>query len=150
MTTPDNPTSAVRGRLRASGDQGVTFVERFFDLVFVFALNQITKIVVEDLTWAGAAEAVVVFWMIWWAWTQFTWALNPADTTHGAVRLVTLLATAAGFLLAVIVLDLVAAGRADGDQQWDLHQRRAPACAYRGATLGSRRRRPGALARKGF
>lgn len=103
MTTPDNPTSAVRGRLRASGDQGVTFVELFFDLVFVFALTQITKIVVEDLTWAGAAEAVVVFWMIWWAWTQFTWALNPADTTHGAVRLVTLLATAAGFLLAVNV-----------------------------------------------
>ncbi|WP_296665786.1 low temperature requirement protein A [Demequina sp.] len=81
----------------------MTFVELFFDLVFVFAITQVTKVVVEDLTWGGASEALLVFWMIWWAWTQFTWALNPADTTHGMVRSVTLLATAAGFLMAVNV-----------------------------------------------
>jgi len=89
--------------LRAPADQQVTFVELFFDLVFVFAITQVTKVVVEDLTWGGAGEALLVFWMIWWAWTQFTWALNPADTTHGVVRVVTLLATAAGFLMAVNV-----------------------------------------------
>jgi low temperature requirement protein LtrA len=90
-------------RLRGPADQQVTFVELFFDLVFVFAITQVTKVVVEDLTWAGAGEALLVFWMIWWAWTQFTWALNPADTTHGVVRVVTLLATATGFLMAVNV-----------------------------------------------
>jgi low temperature requirement protein LtrA len=58
---------------------------------------------VDDLTWGGAGEALLIFWMIWWAWTQFTWALNPADTTHGVVRTLTLLATAAGFLMAVNV-----------------------------------------------
>lgn len=96
------PADAV-ARLRAPADQQVTFVELFFDLVFVFAITQVTKVLVEDLTWGGAGEALLVFWMIWWAWTQFTWALNPADTTHGAVRVVTLLATAAGFLMAVNV-----------------------------------------------
>jgi len=96
------PSDAV-ARLRAPADQQVTFVELFFDLVFVFAITQVTKVVVEDLTWGGAAEALLIFWMIWWAWTQFTWALNPADTTHGVVRLVTLLATAIGFLMAVNV-----------------------------------------------
>ena len=90
-------------RLRAPADQQVTFVELFFDLVFVFAITHVTKMVVEDLTWAGAGEALLVFWMIWWGWTQFTWALNPADTTHGVVRAVTLLATAVGFLMAVNV-----------------------------------------------
>ena len=96
------PGDAV-ARLRAPASQQVTFVELFFDLVFVFAITQVTKVVIEDLTWAGAGEAFLIFWMIWWAWTQFTWALNPADTTHGVVRLVTLLATAVGFLMAVNV-----------------------------------------------
>ena len=75
----------------------------FFDLVFVFAITQITKLVVEDLTVAGAAEAVLLLWMIWWAWTQFTWALNPADTTQSGVRLATLAGTALAFLMAVAV-----------------------------------------------
>jgi len=94
---------ALLARLHHSGDQKVTFVELFFDLVFVFAITQVTKYVVDDLSWDGAAEALLLFWMIWWAWTQFTWALNPADTTHGAVRIVTLVATAVGFLIAVNV-----------------------------------------------
>ena len=51
-------------RLRGPADQQVTFVELFFDLVFVFAITQVTKVVVEDLTWAGAGEALLVFWMI--------------------------------------------------------------------------------------
>jgi len=102
LTPRRTPAGAV-ARLRAPADQQVTFVELFFDLVFVFAITQVTKVVVEDLTWGGASEALLVFWMIWWAWTQFAWALNPADTTHGVVRVVTLLATAAGFLMAVNV-----------------------------------------------
>ena len=101
--TPRRAPADTVARLRAPADQQVTFVELFFDLVFVFAITQVTKVLVEDLTWGGAGEALLVFWMIWWAWTQFTWALNPADTTHGVVRVVTLLATAAGFLMAVNV-----------------------------------------------
>ncbi len=102
-TRSSGPAAGRRGTLRAVGDQKVSFVELFFDLVFVFAITQVTKVVVADLTWGGAAEALLVFWMIWWAWTQFTWALNPADTNHGTVRLVILLATGVGFLLAVNV-----------------------------------------------
>jgi low temperature requirement protein LtrA len=39
--------------------------------------------------------------MVWWAWTQFTWALNAANTDHPRVQLATLVATAVAFFLAV-------------------------------------------------
>jgi len=76
--------------MRAPDDQGVTFVELFFDLVFVFAITNVTGLVLNNLSVAGAWLAVLVFWMIWWAWTQFTWALNPADTDHSFVRIAAL------------------------------------------------------------
>jgi low temperature requirement protein LtrA len=42
---------------------------------------------------------------VWWAWTQFTWALNAADTTHYFVELGTLLATGVAFFMAVSLPD---------------------------------------------
>ena len=46
---------------------------------------------------------VVVFWLIWWAWTQFTWALNAANTDHQHVRVVTLVSTGVAFAMAFSV-----------------------------------------------
>jgi low temperature requirement protein LtrA len=85
--------------------QGATFVELFFDLVFVFAVTQLTSTVLHDLTWSGVGHAAVIFWLVWWAWTQFTWTLNLADTEHVWVRLPTLVATAVAFFLAQAVPD---------------------------------------------
>ena len=84
-------------------DQRVTFVELFFDLVFVFAVTQLVKIVHHHPGFRGGGQAVLVFWMVWWGWTQFTWALNAADTTHARVQLGTLLATAIAFFMAVAI-----------------------------------------------
>ncbi|MCB1001798.1 MAG: low temperature requirement protein A [Ilumatobacteraceae bacterium] len=89
--------------LHAPDEQPVTFVELFFDLVFVFAVTQITASTAHDLTWPGAARSVLLFWLIWWAWTQFTWSLNPADTLHRAVRAITLTATLVAFVMAASV-----------------------------------------------
>jgi low temperature requirement protein LtrA len=83
--------------------QGATFVELFFDLVFVFAVTQVTRVLAHDLTWPGVAKALVVFWLVWWAWTQFTWSLNQADTEHASVRLITLVATGLAFVMALTV-----------------------------------------------
>jgi low temperature requirement protein LtrA len=81
-------------------DQRVTFVELFFDLVFVFAVTQVVQVFHHQPGWAGVGQAVLVFWLVWWAWTQFTWALNAADTTHHRVELGTLVATAIAFFMA--------------------------------------------------
>ena len=83
-------TGPVRTRLHAPEPQSVTFVELFFDLVFVFAVTQVTALTAQNLTPDGVLRSIVLFWMIWWAWTQFTWTLNPADTTHVVVRVITL------------------------------------------------------------
>ncbi|GMV07675.1 MAG: low temperature requirement protein A [Gemmatimonadota bacterium] len=92
-------------------DQRATFVELFFDLVFVFGITQVVGLLHHHLDWVGAGQAVLVFWLVWWAWTQFTWALNAADTTHPAVELGTLVATAVAFFMAIAIPDAFA-GRA--------------------------------------
>ena len=83
------------------GDQKVTFVELFFDLVFVFCVTQIVSLLHNGVTWRAVGEVVLVFWLVWWGWTQFTWALNAADTTHPRVEVATLVATGVAFFLAV-------------------------------------------------
>ena len=93
----------MAGTLVSPQDQRVTFVELFFDLVFVFAVTQLVKIVHHHPGFMGGGQAVLIFWMVWWGWTQFTWALNAADTTHPMVELATLLATAIAFFMAVAI-----------------------------------------------
>ena len=82
-------------------DQRVTFVELFFDLVFVFCVTQVVTLLHGHIDARTAASALLVFWLVWWGWTQFTWALNAANTDHPRVQLTTLLATAVAFFLAV-------------------------------------------------
>jgi len=84
-------------------NQKVTWVELFFDLVFVFAVTQVVDILEKRFGLVAVIRALLVFWLIWWAWTQFTWALNAADTTHPHVELGTLIATAIAFFMAVAV-----------------------------------------------
>ncbi len=91
-------------------DQSVTFVELFFDLVFVFSITQVVGLLHEGITGGAVARAVLVFWLVWWAWTQFTWALNAANTDHSRIQLSTLLATAIAFFMAVSVPEIFAGG----------------------------------------
>jgi low temperature requirement protein LtrA len=91
-------------------DQRVTWVELFFDLVFVFCVTQVATLLHARMDWRGAGAALLVFWLVWWAWTQFTWALNAANTDHPRVQLVTLLATAIAFFLAVGIPRALAGG----------------------------------------
>lgn len=92
----DNP-------LTSPHDQGATFVELFFDLVFVFAISRLTHHFAHHITWADVVPALVVGWLLWWAWTQFTWALNAANTNRHVIRAVTLVATGLAFLMAASV-----------------------------------------------
>ncbi len=93
----------MRGSIRAADAQSVAFVELFFDLVFVFAVTQLTVLTAHDLTPDGILRSILLGWLIWWAWTQFTWTLNPADTTHPVVRIITLTATGVALVMAASV-----------------------------------------------
>ena len=81
-------------------DQRVTWVELFFDLVFVFCVTQVVA-TLKYLSVGSAASALLIFWLVWWGWTQFAWALNAANTDHPRVQLTTLLATGVGFFLGI-------------------------------------------------
>ncbi|MHA2090759.1 MAG: low temperature requirement protein A [Candidatus Kariarchaeaceae archaeon] len=83
--------------------QSVTFVELFFDLVFVFAVTQIASLLHEDLDLTHVYQAIVIFWLIWWSWQQYTWTLNTIDTTNPLVELITLVATAIAFFMAIAI-----------------------------------------------
>ena len=92
-------------------DQGATFVELFFDLVFVFAITQVTHHAAHHLDAEGVMRAIIVFWLIWWGWTQFTWALNAANTDHHHVRVATLVSTGVAFAMAFSVENAFVASR---------------------------------------
>ncbi len=92
-------------RIVSPEDQSATFIELFFDLVFVFSVTQVVELFHHGVHEYVVGQAILVFWLVWWAWSQFTWALNAADTTHTLVELGTLLATAVAFFMAVAVPD---------------------------------------------
>jgi low temperature requirement protein LtrA len=64
----------------------VTSVELFFDLVYVFAVTQLSHYLLHHLTGRGAVETLVLFLAVWWAWNYTAWATNWIDPDHPAVR----------------------------------------------------------------
>jgi len=67
----------------------------------VFSITQVVHLLHDGFDWPHVGRVILVFWLVWWAWTQFTWALNAADTTHQWIQLGTLLATALAFFMAI-------------------------------------------------
>lgn len=84
-------------------DRSASFVELFFDLVFVFGITQVAAFVHGHLDWATLGKAAIVLMLLWWAWTQFTWTAGNADFDDLRPRVVMLVATAATFVLATAV-----------------------------------------------
>jgi low temperature requirement protein LtrA len=77
--------------LRPRGDgvtQPTTTVELFFDLVYVFAVTQLSHQILGDLTVAGVARAAFLLLIVWWAWIYTTWMANWFDPGSPAVRVV--------------------------------------------------------------
>ena len=90
--------------------QGVTFVELFFDLVFVFSVTQLVKLLHHDFSWLAVGQMVLIFWLIWWAWTQFAWSLNSSDTELPFIQFSVLVTTGVAFFMAVGVPQAFANG----------------------------------------
>jgi low temperature requirement protein LtrA len=65
-------------------------VELLWDLVFVFAVTQVTTLVAHNLTWGGFAHGMIVLALVWWAWSAFVWAANAEDEESRALRAVLL------------------------------------------------------------
>ncbi len=76
----------------------VTFVELFFDLVFVFAVTQVSHFLLENFSFMGVLQAVLLFLAVWWLWVFTSWVTNWLDPDTVPVRLM---------LFALMLLGLV-------------------------------------------
>ena len=76
----------------------VSTLELFFDLVFVFAITQLTSILAGDLTLAGAARVLLIFGVLWWMYGGYVWLSNARVPSQTPERLLMLLGMA-GFLI---------------------------------------------------
>jgi low temperature requirement protein LtrA len=84
-------------------EQKVSPLELFFDLVFVFAITQVTGFVSADPTWRGLAEGLAILAVLWFAWVSYVWLANSAATDEGAVRVVLLAAMGAMLIVSLAV-----------------------------------------------
>lgn len=83
-----NPSGKTLLRQRSLHDSGkVSMVELFFDLVFVFAITQLSHGLLAHLSPLGALHTLMLFMAIWWLWTFTTWVTNWLDPEKTPVRL---------------------------------------------------------------
>jgi low temperature requirement protein LtrA len=77
----------------------VTFVELFFDLVFVFAVTQLSHGLLKHLTPLGALQTALMLLGVWWLWMFTCWATNWVDPEKSAVRMLLFALMLAGLVL---------------------------------------------------
>lgn len=86
-------------RDRDGGHARVGFIELFFDLVFVFAITQVSHALLAHLTWLGALQGVILLGALWWAWIDTSWITNWLDPDRAPVRALLFLLMGAGLVM---------------------------------------------------
>ncbi len=90
-------------RNHGGGAAPVSFLELFFDLVYVFAITQLSHFLHQHLDLLGFVQGMVLFLALWWAWMYTTWASNWANPDRMPVRLMMLALMVLSLLMAVAV-----------------------------------------------
>jgi low temperature requirement protein LtrA len=94
-------TVAVPSR---EGDR-VTTLELFFDLAFVFAFTQLSRLMAQQHDAHGVLQALVILALLWWAWTSYGWLTNIAHADRGVVRVAMIVGMTAMFVAGLVVLE---------------------------------------------
>ncbi|HZV37783.1 MAG TPA: low temperature requirement protein A [Pseudoxanthomonas sp.] len=92
--------------LRARGGHDssrVGMVELFFDLVFVFAVTQLSHTLLAHLDLAGALHAGFLLLAVWWVWIYTSWVTNWLDPERIPVRLMLLALMLGGLVLSASI-----------------------------------------------
>jgi low temperature requirement protein LtrA len=95
--------SDAERELERDDEHQVTPLELFFDLVFVFAMTQVTSQLADDPTWDGVLRGMLVLAALWWAWGVYAWLTSAIDVDEGGVRL-TMLASAGAMLVVALAV----------------------------------------------
>ena len=90
-------------RPRNGDPQPTTAVELLFDLVYAFAITQISHLIIGHPTAHSVVHAALLLWVVWWAWIYTTWMVNWFEPASSPVRLVVVLGALASLLMAVAI-----------------------------------------------
>jgi low temperature requirement protein LtrA len=85
-------------RVRGISSARVTNMELFFDLVYVFAITQLTHLLLGRPTWLGAGQTLILLLAVWWAWMYTAWVTNWFHPDARPVRVM---------LLGVMLMSLI-------------------------------------------
>jgi low temperature requirement protein LtrA len=86
-----------------SGDDRVTTIELFFDLVFVFTITQLTTLLVRHPSGTGVGQVAVLFGNLWWMYGGYAWLTNSVPPRRAPQQLL-LLCGMAGFLVVALAI----------------------------------------------
>ena len=90
--------------MEATGERSVvTPLELFFDLVFVFALTQVTDLMAEDPTVGNVFRGVLMLGVLWWCWTGYAWLGNIARADEGIIRIAMFASMGGVFVIAITI-----------------------------------------------
>ena len=78
-------------------------LELFFDLTFVYAMSQVTQLMLSDISWQGFGRGVLALLALWWAWVCYAWLTNLFEVAR-VVHMTLIIFAMAAMLIAVIAL----------------------------------------------
>ena len=99
----DDPRGALFRQIVPNQHSRVTYVELFFDLVFVFAVTQLSHTLLAELTFANLVHVTLLFMAVWWVWMYTAWTTNWLDPDQLPVRICLFALTIAGLFLSMSI-----------------------------------------------
>ena len=71
---------------RETDTRSVGSLELFFDLTFVFAMSQVTHLMLHDISWQSFGRGVLALLALWWAWVCYAWLTNLLEVARVSTR----------------------------------------------------------------
>jgi low temperature requirement protein LtrA len=101
--TGEQPVTALLRDRNRAGSGRVGMVELFFDLVFVFAVTQLSHTLLADLTFDNLVHVTMLFMAVWWVWMYTAWTTNWLDPERLPVRICMFVLAIIGLFLSISI-----------------------------------------------
>lgn len=92
-------------RNRGDGIASVSFSELLFDLIYVFAVTQISHYLLHHLDWLGFVQSTILWFAVWLGWQHTTWVTNWFNPNIRTIRILLFVLMLIGLVLAASIPD---------------------------------------------
>ncbi|MGY4334273.1 hypothetical protein ACVWWG_008690 [Bradyrhizobium sp. LB7.2] len=99
----DNPRGAMFRVILPNQHSRVTNAELFFDLVFVFAITQVSHTLLHHFTPLGGLHVTMLFLAVWWVWVYTAWVTNWLNPELTPVRVMLFSMMLGGLVLSTTI-----------------------------------------------